>query len=188
MAIDFGNKILNISAQLFIEQGLESIGMEDISNEANVPIGELRKKYKTKEEIVSALSTIYFKLQEKSCNEVPNFKDCKEEFTYIMEHCSIYLKEFNPSVVSELENNYPKIWLLYIDHRDKVIIGKIRTNIIKGIQDGVYREDLDVDISAKICIGQLQFAFDKLIFPLEDYSLGEILNIIIKNQLYSICK
>lgn len=188
METDFGNKILNISAKLFRERGFEAVTMNDISKNANVSENYLKENYQDKETIVNELASIFFKAQEKYCNSIQNYSSAKKEFIQIIEYCSGFYAKFTPFLSVEIKNNYPKAWILFLSHKNEVIIKKVKINLERGIKDGVYREIFDVDITAKLCVEQLQHAFNQLIFPLKDYSKKEVFNVLLKNQLYSICK
>lgn len=188
MKIDYGNKILNDCADLFKKYELSGLSMEDIANNLNIPLEFLIEQYRTKEEIILKLAPIFFKAHEKHCDKLNTKNDCKEEFISIMEHCCEFLTFFNPYRMVQIRNQYPLVQDLFIKHLDSVVLNKIKTNFSKGIKEGVYRKDINIDITAKLCIEQLQHAFNQLIFPLKDYSKKEVLNVLLKNQLYSICK
>lgn len=188
MKTDFGNNILNISAKLFREFGFEAITMNDIAKNAAISENHLKENYPDKEAIINELASLFFKAQEKYCNNIQGFNSVKEEFSHIMEYCSGFLAEFTPLLGAEIRNYYPKVWGLFLYHRDNIIIEKIKINFEKGIKEGVYCENFDVDITAKLCVEQVQLAFDKLLFLNEDYSKREVLNVIIKNIFYFICK
>jgi AcrR family transcriptional regulator len=188
MGIDYGNNILNASAKLFKEYGLVAVSMETIAKNANISESSLKEIYPDKEAIIYELASIFFREQGNICNDLQSFNNAKEEFIQLMKHCSTFLNDFTPSIAAEIKSNYPKVWKLFLQHRDTVIIEKIKSNFTKGIQEGTYRLDLNIDITAKSCVDQMQFAFNQLIFPIEDYSSPEVLNVVIKNILYSISK
>lgn len=81
-------------------------------------------------------------------------------------------KFFNlsPSVTHSYKDLYPKIYEEHLNKRIDFIYGKIQVNLQKGIQEGLYRDDVSIELVARRYISRLLDLHDPENFPPEDFS------------------
>ena len=66
----------------------------------------------------------------------------------------------NPGFMYELEKFYPTIWKLVIDHKQNVLIPAIVENLKNGIEEGLYRPEIDIVFVADVRVQQIMTAID----------------------------
>jgi TetR/AcrR family transcriptional regulator, cholesterol catabolism regulator len=79
-------------------------------------------------------------------------------------------KDVSPALTFNLKSTYPKLYQYHIDTRMTYIFNKIKINIIKGIGQGIYRDDLSVELLARLYISRLIDLHNPDFFPPEQYS------------------
>ena len=81
-------------------------------------------------------------------------------------------KFFNlsPSVTYSYKELYPNIYEEHLKKRIDFINGKIQVNLQKGIQEGLYRDDVSIELVARRYISRLLDLHDPENFPPEDFS------------------
>lgn len=65
MKIDYGDNFLNVSAELFKNNGLHNTTMDDIAHEMRISKKTIYKKYRSKNELLSKIANIFFMNYEK---------------------------------------------------------------------------------------------------------------------------
>jgi len=104
-------------------------------------------------------------------------KEVGEKFRYI-----------TPANTFELKKYYPEIYQKHFEERIEFIFGKIQINIQKGINQGMYREDLSIELIARLYISRLIDVHNTDIFPPDKYSFEVIFEVMFENFVRSIAK
>ncbi|MEJ2594128.1 MAG: hypothetical protein P8100_03150 [bacterium] len=76
----------------------------------------------------------------------------------------------SPSVTHKYEMLYPEIYKKHIEERINFIFGKIQINLQKGISQGMYRDDVSVELVARLYIRRLMDLHNIENFPPEKFS------------------
>jgi len=188
MEIDYRNKILNVAAGMFRQFGLISVSMDDLAHELHISKKSIYEEYSSKSDIVITLASKFFEAHriqlEKSCD----LENAASEFIDITKYSLDLLNTFNPKILFDIQKSYPEVWTMFHEYKNTVILEKVKSNLKKGIKEGYYREEINVDVSSKIFIEQLQLAFDSLTFPKHEYNSWQLLRVMMKNQFHSIAK
>jgi len=79
---------------------------------------------------------------------------------------------FSPSVTHKYKEQYPVIFQKHIQKRIDFISDKIRINLRKGIGQGLYRDDVSIELIARLYISRLLDLHDPDNFPPEDFSFS----------------
>jgi hypothetical protein len=64
--------------------------------------------------------------------------------------------------------------------------GIVRKNMERGRAEGLYREDFDMDVVAKLHVATAFLLFDEKLFPEQEYSKAAVLKEYIVHYLYGI--
>ena len=94
--------------------------------------------------------------------------------------------ELAPSVTSDLEALYPELYLHHIEQRIDFIFMKMKINIEKGIRQGVYREDLSIELLARLYISRLIDLHNPAFFPPQKFSFKVLYEVMIDNFIRGI--
>jgi hypothetical protein len=93
------------------------------------------------------------------------------------------MKKTNPYLLGELKRYYPNTWNLLEELKQKVLFNIMKNNLISGIQQELYRSELDVDIITKFVISRTDTLVNDEIFPLTVYNFKDLLK---ENRIYHI--
>ena len=188
MDIDYGNTILNVSAELFRQYGIVSVSMDDVAHELHMSKKSIYVEYCSKSEIIVTLARVYFKLHKRQLVKKSGFTNSAEEFVYISKYCLDMFNEFSPKIVFDLKKKYPEVLSMFLEYKNTIIHEKVKNNFTNGIKESLYREEVNVEISSKVFVEQLQLAFDSLTFPKREYDSWRLLQEMMKNQFFGIAK
>ena len=71
----------------------------------------------------------------------------------------------NPSLLMDVQRYYPKAWNVFLHYKEGCIMNDIKANLQRGVEQGLYRADIDLETMARLRIEQIQIGFDDRIFP-----------------------
>ncbi|MCG9791700.1 TetR/AcrR family transcriptional regulator [Flavobacterium algicola] len=140
-------KIIKKAGELFLKLGFKSITMDDIAGEMCISKKTIYKYFCNKELLVEE-STNFMHIEiHETINTIlaENRNPIEENFRIREMFSEMFQSSADTSPVYQLKKHYPEIY-------DKVIFREItecsrwfRTNIIRGIENGLYRKEIDVE-------------------------------------------
>ncbi|MDR1698780.1 MAG: TetR/AcrR family transcriptional regulator [Prevotellaceae bacterium] len=155
-------KICNTASRLFLKYGIRAVSVEDICSELRISKKTFYQYFSSKEDLISfSLDT----LEEK---RVQFFSELVEGKDAILAQISLS-REVRKNIDSapelmlkDLEKYYPEIYKQKKANHDQSVMDFTRKNVEKGIQEGLYRQDLDADFIAVIYNAQVHSVFETL--------------------------
>lgn len=151
---------LSKATQLFIENGAKSVTMDEIAKEFGISKKTLYQKYKNKEELLEEV--LKYKLQE----VIERLKYLDENIDNAV--ARIFCRDEEIDKVSHSNNNilirqllkyYPAIFHKHMLNFSTKFSEVLVHNIEKGRKQGLYREDFDPELYAKLFF-QLLMSYD----------------------------
>ncbi len=149
--------------------------MDDIARHLAVSKKTLYQFYKDKDEIITTFAQNEFEC-EKGCMKdiVEGAEDAVDEMMRISRHIRQMSTKMNPSLLYDLQKYHTRAWQVFSDFKQSIIAENIRNNMIRGIREGLYRDDIDVEILTRLRVEMLQVAFDPKVFPPARFGLLDI--------------
>jgi AcrR family transcriptional regulator len=95
-------------------------------------------------------------------------------------------QDINPGLTFQLRKYYPKIYKQHLEDKYDFIFTKIKINIEKGINQGMYRDDLTVELVARLYLARLMDIHNPDFFPTEKFSFPMLFDLTIDNYVRSI--
>lgn len=80
----------------------------------------------------------------------------------------------SPSITHDYKHMYPVIYEDHLKKRVDFIYGKIQVNLQKGIREGLYRDDVSIELVARRYISRLLDLHDPENFPPAEFSFGTL--------------
>jgi hypothetical protein len=99
-----------------------------------------------------------------------------EELLMVSKLISQFLKDVNPSATYDLQKYYPEIWRNISRDRRDHIYQQISDNMKRGIKEGLYRNDLNIDIISHFYLFRLEMSNTLDLIVENKYSYEEIFN------------
>lgn len=169
------SKISCTAFQLFCQRGIKSVSMDDIAQFLSMSKKTIYKWFENKNEIVVASTGAYLQDMQQRCEiHFQNSNNAIEELFNMMAMTRELFNQFHPSVFHDLQKYHPEAFKLWMQHRDDYMFVKIKENLERGIAEGLYRKDLDVEVMAKIRLVQVELPFNPVLFPPLKYDLKRV--------------
>lgn len=169
------NELILQACGIFMQYGIRSVTMDDLARHLGVSKKTIYQVVKDKNELV--LKCVELNRNIDQCN-VSSI--CGQNLNAIDELFEIskmvveQLSGVHPSIFYDMEKYHRDAWGALQHHKQSYIYDCIRGNLLKGIEQGMYRDDLHVDVIAKIYVSRIDDLWNGSIFPPDKYKLPEI--------------
>jgi len=178
--------ILERVRQLFFKYGVRSVSIDDICRDLGISKKKLYRDFRSKHDLVSKL----LELERRSFEvifEKYNFDGVNsiDVLLIVSKEISDRFWDISPSMTFDLKKYYPAIYTQHIDDRVEFIFAQIQLNIKKGIRDGMYRDDLSIELIARLYIRRLIDIHNPEYFP-EKFSFQTLFDAMFDNFIRGI--
>ena len=173
--LDNKEKLTKGAEDLFMKYGLRSVSMDDIARHLGISKKTIYQHFADKDEVVVTMAKSHMARHREQFERIArDSKNAVEEMVKI----SIVLKEnmrnINPSVFFDMQKYHQRAWGEWLTFKQKFIREQVVRNLKKGIEEGLFREELNLDIIANLRLEHIQMAYDNNIFPRDLYSAAEV--------------
>jgi hypothetical protein len=94
----------------------------------------------------------------------------------------------SPAITIHLKEKYPAIYQDHFEKRLNFIFGKIQINITKGINQGMYRDDLSIELLGRLYLSRLIDIHNPDLFPPDKFSFETLFEVMFEDLVRSIAK
>lgn len=165
------DRILTRAAALFMRNGIRSVSMDDIAADLGMSKKTLYKTFTNKDEIVLGVMSTHLCQAQGECARVASHAtDAVQEMLTISAWADQQFGNIHPSIFHDLRKYYPAAWTLFRAHKSGFILEQITRNLRRGIAEGLFRADLDVDVLARLNLAQIELVFDAELYPPAEFA------------------
>ena len=181
-------QILLGSCKMFKSLGIRSLSMDDIARNLSISKKTLYQYVKSKDELVEKVmdydfsKTVNVWMQEcpdDSSNAIDQLLNASK---YIYEE----LKDINPAVTFDLQKYHTEVYRNHLMRKQDLIFELMKANIVKGISEGLYRENINEEVVARIYANNIEALTESDLFKRHHISLEMILEIMFENHIRAI--
>ncbi len=185
--MEIKDRILEQSMILFLRYGIKSITMDDIARELGMSKKTLYQYVDNKADLIEKIIRQHIGNEKAAIIAIrQSAKDAIEEMLMIARHVIRLLRETPPGLGFDLQKHYRPCWTLMERFTRNHIYKIIKENIEMGIEQGIYRDDLNPDIIAKMYVAKNSMVVDEELFPLNQYNKENLFNEFINYHLHGI--
>lgn len=155
--------------------GVKSTTMDDLAKAMGVSKKTLYLYVENKADLVSQTMTQHL-VQEKEATQKlrEEAKNAIDEMYLIGRYVTQHLQGINPTVINDLQRYYPEAWAILDEYKKGHLSKMVTTNIERGIKEGLYRDDLNPEIIAKIYSSKAECVVDHQLFPFSRYAVIDV--------------
>lgn len=162
-------KILHTATELFLNYGFKSITMDEIAEKLSISKKTIYTHYKNKTELVEVSVFMIFEQISSGIDTICALKKNPiEELFDIKEFVMENLKGERSSPHFQLKKHYPSLFYTLQKKQFEVMEGCVKENLIRGVETGYFRKEIDVDF-----ISRIYFSGVTSIKDIETFPMGE---------------
>jgi AcrR family transcriptional regulator len=180
-------RILDTAFGLFRQYGTRSITMDDIATRMGISKKTLYAHFVDKDDmVVHAISRFLEVIQEEERVLRANAANAIEELFEVMNMMDERLRNMNPVIMLDLQKFHSKAFLVFQEYRNNSLRTVIRENLERGIAEGLYRKDLEVNILTQFRIASAMLCFQPEVFPIAGFEMGKVQRVLLEHFLYGV--
>lgn len=165
--------LLNSIRELANKGGIESIAIEKLRANPDFSSSILDKYYVDEKDLVRDILTEERKMFEVIFEDhnFDGYNDAIDILFTVVKEMADKFYNLSPSVTIQYKDIYPEIYQQHLDERADFIFRKIQINLQKGIYEGMYRDDVSIELVARRYISRLMDLQNPDNFPVENFSI-----------------
>jgi len=163
------------STAVFMRLGVKSVTMDDLANELGVSKKTLYKHFEDKNGLVNAIIEEKLELDRCSCErEIEQAENAIDAMLRISKNVMENVGAVNPTVFHDLRKHYPSAWEKLSKHKWDYVYSQFKSNIEQGMKEGLYRDNINADIIAKLYVANTDSIMSGDLFPWPEYEFGKV--------------
>ncbi|NCI45163.1 TetR/AcrR family transcriptional regulator [Sediminibacterium soli] len=177
-------RIVSKAHELFMRYGIRSVSMDEVANQLGISKKTIYQFYTDKDALVDDVIDIELADSEKMCKQHKHkSENAVHEIFMAMDMVLDIFSRMNPSLIFDMEKYHPRAFKKYNDYKDKFLYTMVKENLESGISDGLYREDIQVDILSRFRLASIFLVFNPELFQAGRHNLGVVIKEITDNFL-----
>lgn len=146
---------------LFMQYGLRSVSMDDIAAALGISKKTIYKFYADKDALVEDVIDSLIAKNRESCRyDQQQADNAIHEIFLAIELMMEIFRTMNPALVFDMQKYYPAAFRKFAEHKNKYMLGVIKANMLRGIEEGLYREDIDIEILSRFRVESMMIPFN----------------------------
>ena len=145
--------------------------MDDIARELGISKKTLYQHFETKNDLIKSVAEYNL------ANDVlmvariqATAKDAIDEMFLVANHVIEEISSIqSPTLIYDLQKYHPEMWQLFEHFQNQQIANHIKHNIERGVNEGLYRAEINATIISKIYAGSSLCVIDEKMFPQKEF-------------------
>lgn len=182
-------EIVEKTRELWHRSGVTKFSLEELAQHIGVPYETLRQFASDDNDLVEKILTAE-RESFQNIFEVHDFEGVNaiDILLTVSREVAERFMDVTPWVTHNLRLHYPEAYHQHFQERINFIFGKIQINLTKGIRQGIYRDDLSIELVARLYISRLIDLHNPELFPMEKFSFETLFNFMFDSFIRSIAK
>jgi AcrR family transcriptional regulator len=181
---DIQEKILT----MFTRYGIRSITMDDIARELGISKKTLYHEFEDKNDLIKRVIDYDILLNRQFMEEVNRANlNAIEELFYVNERIHEDRVNYSPTFYYDLKKYHPDTYQRWLDDKRQNMFDLIVSNLQKGKQEGVFREDIHEQSIGKLYVARMEMMNNHEISDVLQTITSDFMQEIFNYHLHGIC-
>jgi AcrR family transcriptional regulator len=181
------DRILQKAHELFNKYGIRRVTMDEIATQIGMSKKTIYQVFKDKDELVDAVAADHITNNKCRCDlDRTKADNAVHQIFLTIDMVQEMLSKMNATILYDLEKFHPGTFSKFLQFRDNFLYKVVEENLVWGIKDGLYREDINIDVMTKLRLSTMFIPFDQDIFPQSKYNLAQVERETIEHFLYGV--
>lgn len=173
--------------ELFYAYGLKNLSMDELSRRLGISKKTLYTFVKSKEELIERVlineeTTLLNKRAEIDKLHV----NAIEKLLIISQSVHEEMKRYNPMLLFEMEKYFHQVYESFAEKKRKYVFEGMKRNIRQGIEEKIYRDDINVDLVATIYLNSFIELHNSEVCKMLDINFVQLFEVLFENHIRAI--
>jgi len=173
--MEIKQRIILKAQQLFEKLGIRNVSMDDVARELGISKKTIYQHFEDKATLLREGIKLHL---DKECQLMQQLIESSENaliaMVRIMNYVHKKLQSISPLLIFEMQKYYPEVWQLMREQDEKINLPALIHNLEKGIQEGLYRPDINVEVVARLRLALVEASLNERVFPSDKFNQNEI--------------
>ncbi|MFN5008993.1 MAG: TetR/AcrR family transcriptional regulator [Bacteroidota bacterium] len=180
-------RIIQEAKNLFLRLGIRSVSMDEIATQMGISKKTLYQHFQDKDQLVDLVLEEQIKqMQAETIQAVHSSSNAIGEIFNTMDMMVKHSSNMNPMVLFDLQKYHFGSFQKFAAHKNDFLFNIISNNLKKGVEEGLYRSDINIEILSKFRLETLMIGFNMDAFPTNKFNVTDVSLVIIENFLYGL--
>jgi AcrR family transcriptional regulator len=185
--IDTKTRIQEQAKNLFMNYGIRSVSMDDIAVGLGMSKKTIYQWFKDKDELVDAIVEDDIRDIQRDCQVcLEESANAIEEIFLTIDRMIVHMRNMNPTILYDLHKFHFQSFRKFTDHKNRYLKQVVATNLRRGMAEGLYRENINVEILSRYRLESMMMPFNQDIFPATEFNMFDITMALIENFLFGV--
>lgn len=185
--MDYKQRIIEEAAIMFRTYGIRSVTMDMLANQMGISKRTIYEVFRDKDELLKGvLKWMILKQKEVMSNMVSESENVIEAIFRMLRIMSDHFQKMSPAFQMDIKRFHSDILGQFDEQNNLPYYGSNSEILKRGIAEGVFREDIDIEITNKCLLEVAKMSNDKDVFPPDDYINKDVIRNFYINYLRGI--
>lgn len=167
--------ILERISCLYKKYGIKSVTMDDVAHELGISKKTLYLYFSDKDDLVMQVLNFEGEKRTKAYKKIYDLRlNAIEELLEVNRYMNHMMREYSAVVDYDLKKYYPEHYAKTQEMRREKMFESLINNMIKGKKEGLFREDLNEEIIAKLYVSRIMSMTENSSFSLVELSSPQV--------------
>lgn len=180
-------EIMERASAVYMKFGVKSVTMDDLAREMGISKKTIYQYFTDKNHLVNSIIDMKLGMEQAICRNATHIsKNAIEGFIEMSKLVVEHLKKINPVVFYDLKKYHPEAWNKMEEHQHIFVRSLIKQNVEQGIQEKLYRENLNPEIISRLYVHSTAIIINGTLFPWPEFKFQEVYAEMIEFQLHGL--
>ena len=181
------DRIKQKAEELYMKYGIRSVSMDDIAAQLGMSKKTIYQYFADKDELVDAVVEDEISHMQGDCMQCSQMaQNAIHEIFITLDSVIDQFSNMNPMLLHDMEKFHHNAYQRFRKHKIEFLLKIIYSNLERGIREGLFRPELNLEIISKFRLESMMIAFDVNLFPASRYTLAGVTKEIIEHYLYGV--
>jgi len=153
--------LLDRTRDLFFRYGIKSMTMDDIARQLGMSKKTIYTHFPDKKTMLKAMMSDFLNCHHQEVQQAKKDSGNAIEEMFVIAGLGMErMDKITPGFIFDLRKYHGDIWSTFETFRNTSIYQEVTSNLRRGISEGLFREDVDIEIAAHMHIQHLNLIVD----------------------------
>jgi TetR/AcrR family transcriptional regulator, cholesterol catabolism regulator len=173
--MEIREKIIEEALSQFLTYGIRNVTMDRIAANIGISKRTVYEIFKDKTELIhTCIKELRQKHEERNHEIISSSRNVIDTIFTFMREGIKNMSSINPVFFMDMKKFYSSTWNALAEENEKNVLCLTEKLLDKGIKEGLFRDDINKTIIAKLFNEQMNLLADEKVFPRNEFNYAEV--------------